>query len=213
MNVAHIIPRTLLRDAAEWRLVGQLFERPGERWAHELRAVATELDDAPLSQLAERALAEASEGLYLAVLGPGGVVPSREVAYRSREDPAQVLADVASFHRAFAWTSKGEDPADHIATEAGFVGYLSLKAAFAACNDEPELATTTTTAARHFLDAHLGPFAWHLAHRLEERAGDTWLAAAAAVAAARTGVDPPEEPAFDEPVDEESKPLGGCGSC
>ena len=52
---------------------------------------------------AATAAAHASE--YLDVLGPGGSVSPREVAYRGRQDQAQIIADVSAFYGAFPFST------------------------------------------------------------------------------------------------------------
>lgn len=183
-----------LRDAAVWRLLGLLCERPRPGWATDVQSVAGELGDRLLEDLARRAVAEATEGRYLALVGPNGLVSPRAAAFNGMTDPARNLADLKAFHAAFAWHPASEDPADHIAVETGFAGYLLLKEAYARATGQPAAAATTAAARATFLAEHLGPFAWRLARRLSA-VGDTWLAAAAHAIALRTGVPAPTEDA------------------
>ena len=157
------------REAAWWRLAGLLFERPRPDWREEIAVLADELDDRGLRAAARRA-ARSNEGAYLRVLGLGGQVPAREIAYRRLGDPGHMMAALNGFYRAFSYHPRAEDPIDHIAVEIGFVGYLRLKEAYArAVGDDDALAIT-----RHALDAflrdHLGPFAFGLAERLRASA-------------------------------------------
>ena len=76
-------PRThaLLRQAAEWRLIGLLFECPADAWRDDIVALARDIDDPLLGSAAAYALEEADEGLYHSTFGPGGPAPPREVTY------------------------------------------------------------------------------------------------------------------------------------
>ena len=173
--------QTLIAEAAEWRLIALLLERPRAGWQMEVAALAREVRQRPLRDAAYAARG-ASEGEYLHLIGPGGVVSPREVSYRSFEDPGRVLADLAATYAAFAFQPRAEESLDHLAVEAGFVGYLLLKEAFAVARGDREAATTTEAARSGFLEAHLTaarPFAERLA------ASGSYLAAAARVLAER----------------------------
>jgi len=208
--------RAALEDAAAWRLIGLLFERPRSGWIDEMAALAREVEDAMLQQAVSEARRAASElgssgaAAYLAILGPGGAVSPREVAYRGREDPGGILADLSAFHAAFAFRPQAEDPPDHVAVEAGFVGYLRLKEAFARARSDAEAARTCVEAAAAFLAEHLGCFAEPLCHRLE---GATLphLEWAARCLLARTGPAPAPYSDFLRNGDAEAE--ADCPSC
>lgn len=150
-----------LHHAAAWRLIGLLLERPRAGWVEEVRALAAELDDAQLRQAAAAA-GQATEGAHLMLFGEGGFVSPREVTYRPEDDPGQVLADIASFFEAFAHRPRAEDPIDHVAVEAGFVGYLHLKEALALAAGDAEAAQVCAEGQRRFCGEHLCHFggAW-----------------------------------------------------
>lgn len=173
----------LLEEAAAWRLCGLLLERPRGGWAEEVAALGRACRDDDLRGAAEAAR-EATESAYLALLGPGGAVSPREVAYVP-DDPGRLLADVAAFHAAFAFRSRPEDPIDHAAVEAGLVGYLKTKEAYARAAGDSEAAGVAAEAVARFLDAHLGRFAAPFAERLDAAGAPAWLAAAARALAAR----------------------------
>jgi hypothetical protein len=105
-------------------------------------------------------------------MGPGGPVSVREAGYQGRLDPGQILADVGGFHRAFAFEPRREDPADHVAVEAGFAGFLFLKEALA---PDAEAAGVTREARALFFAEHLGPLAAGLCARLQKVGDERWL--------------------------------------
>jgi len=173
--------QALIAEAAEWRLIALLLERPRAGWHAEVAALSLEVPARALCEAA-RAAGNASEGEYLNLVGPGGIVSPREVTYRSFEDPGRILAGLAATYAAFAFQPRAEEASDHLAVEAGFVGYLLLKEAFAVARGDGEAASTTAAARSDFLEAHLTaarPFA--------ERLGgaESYLAAAARVLAER----------------------------
>lgn len=151
--------RELLRQTAAWRLIGLLLERPREGWRHEVEALGRELSDPDATAAVEAAKDGADEGRYLALLGPGGAVSPREVAYRGRQDPGHILADIRAFYEAFAFRPETEEPPDHLAVEAGFLGYLCLKEAFARARGAADEAAVAADAARKFFTEHLGRWA------------------------------------------------------
>jgi hypothetical protein len=155
----------LLIESADWRLLGLLLERPRAGWHDEVVTLAREIAAADL-RAAAGAAREATEGEYLALLGPGGAVSPREVAYRGMEDPARVLADIGAFHAAFAFHPASEDPVDHLAVAAGFAGYLSLKTAYAEFDGRVDAARTAAEARDNFIAAHVSAFATAVAERL-----------------------------------------------
>jgi TorA maturation chaperone TorD len=185
MNTLSKSSRRWLRQAAEWRLLGRLLERPHGDWESEIAALAREVKASDLRAAAAGA-AGAAASFYLAKLGPGGAVSPREVTYRSRQDPGAILADIAAFHHAFAFTPNAEDPLDHVAVEASFVGFLCLKAAFAAATSNSEAERTVREAVERFTAEHLRPCAEPLAARLGD-ADAGYLAVAARALQARCG--------------------------
>jgi len=190
VNGTHDSKRALL-NAAAWRLASALFERPKRGWSEEIASLAGEIDDPDLRRAAREAEG-ATEGLYLALLGPGGPVSPREIAYRPLEDPACVLADLTAAYEAFAYKPAAEDPIDHIAVEAGFAGYLTLKASYARALSDEEAASVTEEALAGFLREHLDPFARSLAERLA--GSGTYLEKAARALAARAARERPVAP-------------------
>jgi len=157
----------LLQQAAAWRLLGLLFERPRAGWLEEVEGLCREVLDPEIAAAASAAQGEASEGLYLALLGPGGPVSPREVSYRGMEDPGRLLADIEAFYQAFAFSPQTEEAPDHLSVEAGFLGYLCLKEAYAQVRGNDEEAEVAARASAKFREAHLSTFAWAVAERLQ----------------------------------------------
>ncbi len=165
---------SLLAEAAAWRLLSCLLERPRQGWREDIRALAAEVPDAPLASAARRVAEEGSEGAYLAVLGPGGPVSPREVAYHPDRDPATILARLHTLYHAFGFRPASEDPPDHIAVELGFGGFLALKRAWVISQGDETALATVESAAELFRREHLDPFAAALGQRLA--AADGYLA-------------------------------------
>lgn len=178
--------RRAMAEALEWRLIGLLLERPRPGWIEEAEALAAETGDERLRD-AVRAAHGATEGAYLSLFAEGGSVSPRETSWRHREDPGRILADIAGFYQAFAFSPRAEDPLDHVAVEAGFVGYLCLKQAHALAEDDAQSADTTASARRRFIDDHLGHFAPEWAVRIDATGVPHLTAAARAIADARGG--------------------------
>jgi len=206
-ETAALASRTVVEDAARWRLLGLLFERPRAGWLEELRAVASEVDDARLAAAVEAA-EETTEGTYQLLFGPGRAVSPREVAYRGRHDPGAVLADLSALYAAFAFHPKAEDPADHVAIEAAFAGYLRLKEAYARARGDVDAAATCTAAFARLRDTHMRYLAQPLAERLAAVPFPTHLALAAQVLFETCG----SLPADAVPADSDDGDLG-CGGC
>jgi hypothetical protein len=207
MNARTTRTQDALLMAADWRLLGLLLERPRPGWIEEVRALAAETRDVGLREAAACG-AEATEGEYLALLGPGGLASPREAGYVGMQDPAWVLSEVARFYDAFAFTPRAEDPCDHVAVEVGFVAYLHLKEAFALEAGDVEAAATTRTARAEFLAEHLARIARPLADRLAPALG-TPLARVVLQLAARVP-PPPAATAVSPPQDDGSVTCGTC---
>jgi len=197
--------------ASEWRLLGLLFERPRPGWREEIALLRGEVVDGLLRDAADAA-ADADEGTYLAVFGPGGCASPREVAYRGREEPGQVLADIAGFHRAFGFHAAVEDPLDHVAVEASFAGFLAFKQAFAKSQGDDQAAEVCAQALARFCEGHIRYFAEALALKLDA-VGEAapHLAQAAIALVERAGRAP--EGALDAPADDDDVVEMICGTC
>ncbi len=174
---------TLITTAAEWRLISLLLQRPRPGWLQEVNALAREVRDERM-RAAVAAAREATEGEYLRLVGPGGAVSPREVTFQPFQDPGHLLAQLATAYSAFAFHPRVEEPIDHVAVEADFVGYLFLKEAFAAARGDADATATTAAARSSFIETHLGALAATFAQRLAG-AGRSYLLPAAQLLAAR----------------------------
>lgn len=176
----------LLREAAEWRLIGMLFECPGEGWQTQVAALAEEIPDAGLKAAAASAREEAGAGLYHTTFGPGGPAAPREVSYRETLEPGHFLGELGAYYQAFAFTPATPEPHDHVAVEAGFIAYLRLKEAYAHARSDAEQAAVVGDASRRFMEDHLNTLAEPLAASLAA-SGISYLAQAGAALLRRVG--------------------------
>jgi len=188
-----------LAEAAAWRLLGLLFERPREGWWQDVEALSHVVTDPEIRAASDAVREEASEGQYLALLGPGGLVSPREVTYRGMEDPGHIVADISAFYEAFAFQPETEEAPDHLAVEAGFMGYLCLKEAYARARGNEEEAEVVVKAAERFRETHLSTHAWPVVERME-KAGVRYLSLAAAALARRSGPRRDTEPTTKAPL-------------
>jgi len=196
--------RSLIAEAAEWRLIGLLLERPRGNWHAEIARLGSEGVDAEVRAIAA-ACEAATEGDYLRLIGPGGLVSPREVTYQPFADPGQLLSALAVCYDAFAFRPHLEEPIDHIAVEVAFVGYLLLKQAFASARRDRVSEETTAQARVSFIETHLAAFAAGFAQRLEG-SGPSYLYATARLLSAR--VPAPQVPERVVP-----SALPECGAC
>ena len=176
----------LLHDAAEWRLLGLLFECPTPDWRQQLQALVSEIRKPPLRAAAERALSEAREGVYHSILGPGGPAPAREVSYHDTVQLGYLMSELTSYYEAFSYHPATGEALDHVSVEAGFAGYLRLKEAFALAAGNDESASIAAAAAKGFIADHLSYMAQPLAASLAE-SGVDYLASTGQLLLERVG--------------------------
>jgi nitrate reductase assembly molybdenum cofactor insertion protein NarJ len=157
----------LLAQAAAWRLASLLLERPRPEWKSEIAKLRNEVADRRLASCAKRA-ACGTEEIYHRIFGPAGAVSPREVSYCGFEDPGGLMAELASFYHAFSFQPRGEEPADHISVEGGFVAYLFLKEAYAQMRGDAESIEVTKKARQRFTDEHVGRCARGMIARLSD---------------------------------------------
>jgi hypothetical protein len=196
--------RELLEDAANWRLLGLLFECPDAAWPGQLAALGDEVSDPDLRRAVVDALKHATEGIHHSIFGPGGPAPAREASYYVSVELGSLMSDLSAYYDAFAYRPETLEPPDHVAVEIGFVGYLRLKEAYARSIGDLEHAAITADAARRFMADHLANMAVPLGQALEQ-SGIDYLALAGGVLARRVGPSTRQvlpmvpEPADDEP--------------
>jgi nitrate reductase assembly molybdenum cofactor insertion protein NarJ len=159
--------RELVAQAAAWRLASLLLERPRPEWKDEIGAVRSEVADEELSSCVEKA-EEGTEEDYHRLFGPGGDVSPREVSYCGFEDPGRLMAELQSYYQAFSYLPRREESIDHVSVEAGFVGYLFLKEAYARTQENTEAARITKSARSRFMKAHVSRCAAGIFDRLND---------------------------------------------
>jgi nitrate reductase assembly molybdenum cofactor insertion protein NarJ len=190
-------PRDLLREAADWRLLSLLLECPSEAWREPVAALALEAGDDTLREAASATLAEAAEGVYHSIFGPGGPAPAREASYRGGFQLGYLLANLSAIYEAFGYRPITPEAPDHAAVETGFIAYLKFKQAYAESCGAAAEARMCEEAAERFTREHLRILAGPLAERLESGA-PRYLVLAGRVLLERAG--PPETaPAFGSP--------------
>ena len=156
--------REILALAASWRLASLLLERPRPEWKSEIAALAAEVSDPRLTRCAADA-ACATEGDYHRLFGPGGAVSPREVSYCGFEDPGRLLAQLSAFYHAFSFEPRREESIDHLSVQAGFVGYLFLKQAYAKMSNDFAAAAITKDARERFAKEHVARCAQGMSKR------------------------------------------------
>jgi nitrate reductase assembly molybdenum cofactor insertion protein NarJ len=180
----------LLREAANWRLLGLLFEYPSPQWRARLSVLLPDLAPGSWRDIAAAALDLNSEGLHLALFGPGGTVPVREAAYQGGVQLGYLLSELSAYYEAFGYKPGIAEADDHLAVELGFVAYLKMKEAFALASGAGESASVSGEAAAAFVRGHIAVSAPSLARRLETFAPG-YLAEAGRILLELAGTPPP----------------------
>ncbi len=181
-----------LREAAEWRLLGLLFECPSAEWRASIAGLAADVRDEDLRLAARLAIAEATEGLYHSTFGPGGPAPPREATHRDMVQLGYLIAELEAYYAAFAYPRNHPEAPDHVSVEAGFAAYLKFKEAYAESCEDREAAEAAREACREFVAEHLASLAEPMTAALAG-SGIPYLEAAARVLARRAG---PAKPRF-----------------
>ena len=164
---ADVYAQKLVAQAAAWRLASLLLERPRAQWHSEIEQLSLEASDEKLSSCAREAEL-ATEELYHRLFGPGGTVSPREVSYCGFEDPGRLMAELNSFYHAFSYLPRREESIDHVSVEAGFVGYLFLKEAYARQRGDFDAADITKSARKRFMNEHVSRCADGIVDRLTD---------------------------------------------
>jgi hypothetical protein len=197
----------LLKEALQWRVLSLLLSRPTSERKDEIRQLACELGEVRLAEIARAWCDHATEGAYLHLLGPGGLVPARAVAYRPFADPGWMLADLTRHHQAFGFHSSAEEPPDHVAVLADFAAYLLVKEAYARESGDLEAAQITRNVMNRFIEEHLSAAAGRIAERLDACGATDW-SAAAHLLAEKVPAPPPSVGASKQ-----EEPTLECGGC
>ena len=166
-ELAVVDSQKLLREAAAWRLASLLLEQPRAQWHREIEQLSSEAKDEQLSSCTREAK-RATEEFYHRWFGPGGAVSPREVSYCGFEDPGLLMAELNSIYRAFSYRPRRQEPIDHISVEAGFVGYLFLKEAYAAQRGDHDAGDITQRTRKRFLTEHVYRCAAGIDDRLKD---------------------------------------------
>lgn len=145
----------LLTESAEWRLLGLLFEYPSDTWRQQLTVLIANLQSAGLVPLAEAALEGSSPGMHLALFGPAGSVPLREVTYQGGVQLGYLMSEVSGFYEAFGYANSGEESGDHLAVELGFIAFLRMKEAYAVVAGDSAQAEFARETSETFRKNHL----------------------------------------------------------
>lgn len=157
----------LLAEAAKWRLLGLMFEYPTAAWRRQLEALLPDLHDETLLNIASGALEHSTEGLHIALFGPGGSVSAREVTYLGGVQFGYLMAELAAFYEAFGYQPTTQEAGDHASVEAGFIAFLKFKQAYAVASGDGEHASAAAEAAGTFIKDHLALMAEPMSLALE----------------------------------------------
>jgi nitrate reductase assembly molybdenum cofactor insertion protein NarJ len=172
MHALTVEATQLLNEATEWRLLSLLFEYPSDVWRSQVAALMPDLVDEELHGWARSALQYAAPGLYLALFGPAGSVPIREVAYQGGVQLGYLMAELSGYYHAFGYQPASEETVDHLATEVGFVSFLKLKQAYASFHAAHDQARFARDAAGAFCREHIAVMAEPAVRALETFAPD-----------------------------------------
>jgi len=181
--------RSLIEEAAEWRMIELLFRCPSGEWKEQLADLSTQIRDEDLLSAVHHAVHDASEGVFHSIFGPGGPAPAREASYQNTVQLGQVLSEIRAFYKAFAFNPDSEEALDHISVEASFIGFLCLKEAFAISAGSAEDAEIARTAKSDFIKQHMACVAEPLSKALDE-SGEAYLECAGRALLRRVGSRP-----------------------
>ncbi len=194
VNVLEPAVRDLLQEAAEWRMLELLFQCPGPEWKARVAELSVEVKDPEVRQAATLALDQAAEGVFHSIFGPGGPAPAREASYRDTIQLGHVMQQVIAFYQAFAYLPDTAEASDHASVEAGFIGYLRLKQAYAQASGDEQDAAVCQEAVQRFIQEHFSFVAEPLSAALDN-SGEAYLELAGKALLRRVG--PREKQLFD----------------
>ena len=195
--------QNLLAQAAEWHALGMLFQCPSPAWKQQLANLRQEIVEPDVIRAMELAVVDASEGAFHSILGPGGPAPAREVSYRDMIQLGYLMSELSTYYDAFEFRPATSEAPDHISVEAGFIGFLRLKEAYALADGDQERASIAREAAERFRREHLSYVAEPLSSALDH-SGEPYLEQAGRALLRRTG---PREKQIFEILDQETAGL------
>ena len=206
------VVQALVAEATEWRLIELLFRCPSDTWRQQVDAVACEVKDPLLSSAARLAVAGASEGAFHSIFGPGGPAPAREASYHGTIQLGYLMAELTAYYNAFAYSpAASNEPIDHVSVEAGFIGYLKLKQAFALNREAGAERSVAAEAADRFIREHLSAIAEPMSMALDQ-SDVPYLELAGKALLGRTGPPPQQMTAIlDHETDKREGCLFDCG--
>ncbi len=205
--------RNLLNEAAQWHVLELLFQCPSAEWRRRILELRPECKHEQLTLAIDIALEIASEGAYHSIMGPGGPAPAREASYIDTMQLGYLMSELNAIYDAFGFHPETFEIVDHVSVQAGFMGFLRLKEAFALSAQQDEQAALVRDCAAEFLRGHISHIGEPLCAALEA-CGYDYLVLAGKVLLSLTG--PAEKRVFeilDQGTDawtEDS--LEGCGT-
>ncbi len=173
-------PQDMLATAAALHMLALGFAYPNAGHKRTLMKVLARLDRpsaAPRTMRLRRALAATNDGELQAEYGRlflgSGTCPLHETAYgdgRRIAGRAHELSDINGFYSAFSVEVSRSDPdlPDHVSAELEFYSMLLLKLAYAQTRRHNPGRAIILTAARRFLEQHLGRWVGALAATVME---------------------------------------------
>lgn len=204
--------QSLLMEAAEWHALELLFQCPSAEWKQKLADLRHELAVPDVVKAMGLAIEEANEGAYHSILGPGGPAPAREVSYREIIQLGYLMSELTTYYDAFEFRPATSEVADHVSVEAGFIGFLRLKEAYARADGDEERVSIAREAAERFCKEHLSYIAEPLSAILNH-SGEPYLELAGRALLRRAG---PREKQIFEILDQETAEMEGstfdCGT-
>jgi nitrate reductase assembly molybdenum cofactor insertion protein NarJ len=204
--------RDLLLQAAEWRALEMLFQCPSPEWKQQLADLRQDITASDVGKAMELAIAEASEGTFHSILGPGGPAPAREVSYREIIQLGYLMSELTTYYDAFQFRPATSEVTDHVSVEAGFMGFLRLKEAYALADGDEERASIAREAAERFRKEHLSYIAEPLSAILDH-SEEPYLVLAGQALFRRAG--PREKQIFeilDQETAAEEESIFDCGT-
>ncbi len=203
----------LLREAAEWRVLELLFQCPSPEWRDRITELRPDCGDADLALAIDIALEIGTEGAYHSIMGPGGPAPAREASYIDTMQLGYLMSELNAIYDAFGFHPETFEIADHVSVQAGFMGFLRLKQAFAEAAKQDEQAVLVRDCAAAFLRDHLSHIGQPMSAALEA-CGYDYLVLTGKALLRRTG---PAEKRVFEILNQESEGwaeegVEGCGT-